>query len=120
MSKKLTHEVFMNKVKEKNEHVRRGEIEIVGKYVGANEKIECHCNIHNVDWSPFAASLWKGIGCWQCGTDNRIKKRRKTNEQFQSELSELRRQGYDVYSDDIYINNNTKIWFYCSKGHKWK
>lgn len=120
MGSKLSHEEFMERVMEKNEYVRRGEIEIVGEYVNANEKIECYCNIHNVTWYPFAASLYKGIGCRQCGTDSRTAKRRKTNKQFQSELAELRSQGYDVYSDDIYINNNTKIWFYCSKGHKWK
>lgn len=46
--------------------------------------------------------------------------RRKTNEEFQEELKKLRKQGHDVYSDDIYINNNTLMWFYCSKGHKWQ
>lgn len=119
MARKLTHEEFMIKVMEKNGHVRNGEIEILGEYINANEKIKCYCNIHDVIWYPFAASLYKGIGCKQCGTNSMAKKRRKTNEKFQSELVELRKKGYDIYSDDMYVNNHTKIWFYCSRGHKW-
>lgn len=120
MGKKLTHEEFMIKVKEKNEHVRRGEIEILGTYVEANERIECRCNIHNVTWYPFAASLYKGIGCSKCRSDNVAKKRKKSNEQFQNELKVVRQQGRNVYCDDMYINGVTKIWFYCSNGHRWQ
>lgn len=46
--------------------------------------------------------------------------RKKTNEEFQEELKQLRENGRDIYSDDEYINSKTKMWFYCSKGHKWK
>ena len=45
--------------------------------------------------------------------------RKKTNEEFQEELRQLREQGHDVYCDDDYINVKTKLWFYCSKGHRW-
>ena len=34
---------------------------------------------------------------------------RKTNEEFQNELKQLRECGHDVYSDDIYVNNNLGI-----------
>lgn len=45
--------------------------------------------------------------------------KRKTNEEFQEELKKLREQGHDVYCSDEYINSKTRLWFYCSKGHKW-
>lgn len=45
--------------------------------------------------------------------------RRKTNEEFQEELKQLREQGHDVYTDDIYTGNKTMMDFYCSKGHHW-
>lgn len=45
--------------------------------------------------------------------------RKKTNEEFQSELQQLRDQGCDVYTDDIYTGNKTKMDFYCSLGHHW-
>lgn len=46
--------------------------------------------------------------------------RKKTNEEFQAELRQLREQGHDVYTDDKYINAKTKIWFYCLRKHRWK
>lgn len=45
--------------------------------------------------------------------------RRKTNEEFQEELKQLREQGHDVYTDDEYINNKTYMDFYCDKDHHW-
>lgn len=45
--------------------------------------------------------------------------RRKTNEEFQEELRQLREQGYDVYTDDVYVGNKAEMDFYCSKGHHW-
>ena len=120
MGKKLTHEVFMNKVRETNEHIRRGEIEVCGEYTGLQDRIECHCNIHDITWFPTPSNLYKGISCQQCRVDNMVKRRSKTNEKFQEELQQLRDKGHDVYSDDEYINNHTKIEFYCSKNHRWK
>lgn len=47
-------------------------------------------------------------------------RRKLTNEEFQERLRQLREQGHDVYSNDEYVDSYTKIWFYCSKGHKWE
>lgn len=116
---KLTRDEFIRRVKEKNEKVRNGDVEILGDYVSASDKIQCICHIHDVIWHPFATSLYKGIGCKECRTDVVTSKRRKTNEKFQDELRELREQGRDIYTDDIYVNSSTKISFYCSKGHQW-
>lgn len=120
MGKKLTHEMFITKVMERNEKVRNGDIEIVGEYVSASDRIQCVCHIHDVVWSPFAASLYKGIGCKQCRSDAVGNAKRKTYKQFQEELAQLRQHGRDIYSDDIYISDCTKIYFHCSKQHKWQ
>ena len=45
--------------------------------------------------------------------------RRKTNEEFQEELRQLREQGHDVYTDDVYMGNKVTMDFYCSLGHHW-
>jgi hypothetical protein len=42
-----------------------------------------------------------------------------TNEEFQERLSLFREQGHDVYCDDEYVDSKTRLWFYCSKGHRW-
>lgn len=46
--------------------------------------------------------------------------RKLTNEEFQERLRQLREQGHDVYTDDEYLGNKVKMWFYCSKGHRWQ
>ena len=45
--------------------------------------------------------------------------RKLTNEEFQERLRQFREQGHDVYCDDEYIDSKTRLWFYCSKGHRW-
>lgn len=45
--------------------------------------------------------------------------RRKTNDEFQEELRQLRKQGHDVYTDDIYVGACVTMDFYCSMGHHW-
>lgn len=45
--------------------------------------------------------------------------RKLTNEEFQERLWRFREQGHDVYCDDEYVDSKTRLWFYCSKGHRW-
>lgn len=42
--------------------------------------------------------------------------KKKTNEEFQTELREKNK---NVYTDDVYIGAKTKMDFYCDKGHHW-
>ena len=116
---KLTRDEFIRRAKEKNEKIRNGDVEVLGEYASASDRIQCVCHIHNIVWHPFAASLYKGIGCKQCRTDAVTVARTKTNEGFQDELIILRANGRDIYTDDIYVNSRTKMLFYCSKNHKW-
>ena len=45
--------------------------------------------------------------------------RKLTNEEFQERLIECRKNGQDVYCDDVYVDSKTPLNFYCSKGHSW-
>lgn len=45
--------------------------------------------------------------------------RKLTNEEFQKRLKELRENGIDVFSNDVYTGSHKDIDFYCSKGHRW-
>ena len=116
---KLTKEEFIKRVYENNEHVRNGDIEIFGEYNGLEKSIEYLCHKCNNIQNPIALSLLNGNGCRSCGRIRTAKSQRKSNTEFQRELCRLRDNGQDVFSDDEYINNHTKIYFYCSKGHTW-
>lgn len=56
-----THEEFINRVSLINPN-----IEIIGRYTGANNAIKCKCNLCGHTWSPKATSLLSGYGCPKC------------------------------------------------------
>ena len=116
MGRKLTHEEFITKVKDKNEYVRQGNIEVRGKYVGISEKIECHCNIHDTTWYPIAGSLYKGIGCKECAKDLISIKNSMSHEEFEQGLRE--KNGLvNVITPYRGMNENVTLKFMC--GHTW-
>lgn len=45
--------------------------------------------------------------------------RKLTNEEVQSRLADLRKNGCDVFTTDIYKRSCDDMDFYCSKGHHW-
>jgi hypothetical protein len=114
MSKKLTHEEFMAKVIEKNEHVRNGEIEIRGKYNGKDNPIECYCIVHNVVWSPKPSTLYKGCGCQMCGDEKISKSNFMSRDEF---VEKLKATGNPttLYGDYKGIFVDTE--FLCPVGH---
>lgn len=67
MGKKLTHEEFLRRLSQTNEHYINGEFDIVGKYQGNHKPIECRCNIHDIEWFPIPSNLWRNTGCPYCG-----------------------------------------------------
>ena len=59
MSRRKTNEEFLKEVFDKNEYVRRGEIEILSEYVGADTKIKCRCIKHDYIYEVAPSSLLK-------------------------------------------------------------
>ena len=116
MGKQLTHEEFMQKVIETNEHVRCGDIEVLGIYTKSSDKIECICHKHNVVWHPYADSLYKGIGCRKCGAEKTSRFQRKTHKEFTEELHELD-DSITVLSTYTRSKDNITVQFKC--GHVW-
>lgn len=60
-----TQQDFIDEIKKKNPTIK-----IVGKYVGANKKIECECDVCSYHWTPLASSLRRGCGCPNCADSN--------------------------------------------------
>lgn len=67
MGKKLTHEKFLERLLKTNEHYANGEFIVIGEYRGNDKPVECHCNIHNIEWFPIPINLWRKTGCPYCG-----------------------------------------------------
>lgn len=88
MGKLLTEEEFLERVFEKNEHVRNGEIEILGRYNGKLKPIECVCHTHDYNYYTTPVILYTGSGCKLCGHENGAKKQTKSHTQFVKEIRE--------------------------------
>lgn len=121
-NKKLTHEEFLNRVLQNNQHYANGDFEIVGQYTRSDESVACHCKIHNFDWSPMPYQLWMGQGCSLCGTESTANKHRSTHEQFVEKL--LKQNKYYAKGDfellGKYTGNRNSIRCKCKKcGHEW-
>ena len=116
MTKKLTHEEFMKKLLSKNERYANGDFYLIGKYLGSQDKILCHCNIHDYDWNAIPADLCRNRGCPICGKESSARNRSGSLEYF---LQRLNNKGSDITLVGKYINMTTKTQFQCSKGHIW-
>lgn len=114
MGKRKTNEEFLSEVYEKNEYVRRGEIEILSEYVDSETKIKCRCVKH--DWIYWVApsSLLKNIGCRKCGRERTTKKQTKSHEEFVAEVYKL-----DPTTTVLgtYVGAFVPIDFMCSRNH---
>ena len=112
MSRRLTHEEFMEKFYVKNENAEN--IEILGEYINNRTKIKCKCKIDGYEWEATPNNLLNGTGCHKCKSN----KEKKTHKEFINELKEI--------NDDIeilgeYVNNRTKIKCKCKiDGYEWK
>lgn len=114
--RKLIHEEFVEELLIKNEHYAKGDFTLTSRYNGSKQRIGCHCNIHNHDWTPIAARLPKGGGCPMCGNDAAAKKRTIPKEEFVRRLNE---QVPGVSLVGEYIDMVTRTQFQCEKKHIW-
>lgn len=107
MARRKTHEEFVEKVYKSNPYAEN--IEILGKYESAKERIHCMCKIDETEWYPIAESLYH-CGCPTCGRRLTTEKETKTHESFLEELSSKRN---DIVALEQYKGYKTKIWFLC-------
>lgn len=111
MSRKLTHEEFLNKFYEKNKHAQ--DIEILGTYINAHTKIKCKCKKCGYEWSVSPNNLLKGTGCPQCACNVR----KLTHEEFINRLQQI---NPDIEVLETYINSKTNIKCRCKVcDHEW-
>lgn len=107
-----TQEEFVKRVGTVNPNV-----EIVGKYVRSNIKVECRCRLCGHIWSAVSGSLLSGHGCPECAKKANADRRRKTHDQFVVELTAV---NPDIEVVGRYENSATPIHVRCRKcGHEW-
>lgn len=110
MSKKKTHEKFVEEVKLSNNNFEN--IEFLSKYIGIKNRIKCRCKICNHEWTPIADSLKYGRGCPECG---KAKIGTTSVRSLESFLSELYKKRDDIEYIGKYISMKRKATFKCKK-----
>ena len=119
MSTKLTHEEFMRRFKEKNNH----DITILGEYNGLKTPIRVRCNTHNIEYNAIPAVLLRGSGCEECGKEKISSLRLVTHDDF---MIRLMTKNEHVNSGNIkilgrYEHFYSRIECKCMHcGHKWQ
>lgn len=107
-SKTKTHEQFVEEVSKVNK-----DIEIIGKYVNCDKKIEVRCKLCDNIWFARPADILRGHGCPKCMR----KALTKTQCQYIFDLAAV---NPDVIVIDKYVNSYTKIKHLCLKcGNEW-
>ena len=112
MSKKLTHEEFMEKFYKQNKNAEN--IEILGEYVNSRTKIKVRCKIDGYEWETTPSNLLRGYGCPKCKSN----KEKKTHEEFVNEMNKIN-SNIEILGE--YVNTRTKIKCKCKiDGHEWE
>lgn len=101
-----TNEEFISIIKDINP-----DIEIVGVYTKAQERIDVKCKVCGHEWTPKAYYLTQGLSCPHCSAkrgaqNNKGKTGLKTQEKFILEMSTVHP---DIKVVDEYINGHTNI-----------
>lgn len=89
-NKRKTHDQFVEELSMINSN-----IDILGKYVNAREKILVRCRIHNFEYYSTPDNLLHGKGCKLCATERSKTLRRKD---FNDILSEFNNRGIELLS----------------------
>ena len=112
-----THDDFVRELSTINP-----QIEVIGKYSRAIDRVEVRCKKCGRIWNPLAYSLSSGKSCPHCSAIRGAQKNKgstgtKTDEQFRKELKMLHP---DIESLDTYISNKESLRFACKRcGHEW-
>lgn len=107
MSKKLTHEEFACRVKEKH----GDSIEIIEKYVNDATKIIFKHKCGHI-WSARPHDIMRGVGCPKCGGSVKL-----THKEYLTRVDKLHHGDIKVIGS--YVNNATPILHQHKCGYEW-
>lgn len=107
MSRKKTHEEYVNELAVKNPMVKA-----VDEYIDANTPILHHCLQHDVFWNTTPSRAMAGVGCCKCHRERFRRSRLKSHEQY---IKEIAVANPDVDVVGTYVDAKTPIDHYCNK-----
>ena len=88
------------------------DIEVLGQYVDYKTYIAVRCKVCGYEWKSRPSQLLLGHGCHNCGIKKQADTLRKSQEQFEAELTKV---NPDILVIGKYKNNMTPIEVKCKK-----
>lgn len=111
-TKSKTHEQYVAELKLANPTVI-----VLEKYINSYTPILHKCLIHNIEWKISPISALRGSGCYLCGIEKQSRTKRKTHEQY---LTELKSVNPNIMPLEKYKNALTPILHKCLlDGYEW-
>ena len=112
LANRKTQEQYVNEVKQINPNII-----VLGQYKGMDIPLLHRCLLHNVEWTPYPASILRGCGCAQCASEKLHDKLCKTHEQYVNELANI---NPNIIVIETYIDAVTPRLHRCSiDGYEW-
>ena len=106
MGKRLSHEEYVEKLKENNPN-----LEVLGRYINASTKIPHRCIKHDIIFDKVPYNALKGEGCKLCANEKIGVKLKKTHEQY---IDELKNTSPNIEVLDIYKGASVKLRHRCT------
>ena len=104
----LSHDDFLERIKDK----LNPNVEIIGVYTKAHNKIECKCKNCGFHWDALPGDLYHGSGCPKCGGTMK-----RTDLEFKDMMRTL---NPEIEIVGNYHNNHTPVESICLKcGYRW-
>ena len=115
-SRTLTHETFVGRADD-----ACPELEIVGRYAGANTRLAVRCRICGYSWNAFPATILRSCSCPCC--TNRVAVKgvndlATTHPEIAAEW-DCERNG-ELKPTDVVAGSSKRVWWRCPEGHEWQ
>lgn len=115
-SRMLTHETFAERAV-----ACCPDIEITGRYAGANTRLTVRCRRCGYEWDAFPATVLRSCSCPCC--TNRvavtgINDLATTHPQIAAEWNHERNG--ELEPTDVVAGSSKRVWWRCHEGHEWQ
>lgn len=115
-SRMLTHEAFAERAA-----ACCPDIEITGRYAGANTRLTVRCRRCGYEWDAFPATVLRSCSCPCC--TNRvavtgINDLATTHPQIAAEWNHERNG--ELEPTDVVAGSSKRVWWRCHEGHEWQ
>ena len=115
-SRTLAHEAFVGRAA-----ATCPDVEVVGRYAGANTRLAVRCRACGYSWDAFPATILRSCSCPCCTNRVAVKginELATTHPDIAAEW-DYERNG-ELKPTDVVAGSSKRVWWRCPEGHEWQ